>query len=246
MHLKCAQLIEAAQKDDKIKVILLHGGRDFSSGNDLAVLQNAIKEKQDIAKVMGGGIVKMNQFLTAMQTSVKPIVAVVRGVSMGIGFTQLTCYDFIFASPDAWFMTPFMSSMQSPEGLSTLMFPKLFGTKLANEILMMDKRITAKQAEQVGFVNKVVPELQGEPDFFELDKVPAIGQLLATDLFTLTNCKRLLNEAKDQKAFEETLDREGKALLASWMDPQFLVRLKAYLKKVSDKKKVRNDQRAKL
>lgn len=103
---------------------------------------------------MGSGIMdKMNPFLTAMHNSVKPIVGVVRGVCMGIGFTQLTCYDFIYASPDAWFMTPFMSSMQSPEGSSTMYFPKLFGSKLANEILMMDKVVPAAQAERVGFVN---------------------------------------------------------------------------------------------
>ena len=125
-------------------------------------------------------------------------------------------------------------------------FPKLFGSKLANEILMMDKVIPAAQAERVGFVNKVIPELQNEPDFFDLDKVPAIGQLLATDYFTLTNCKKLLNDAKDQKGFQETLDREGKALLASWLDPNFLKRLNAYLKQVAFKKKARKEARAKL
>ena len=34
---KLYQLIDAAQDDEKIKVILLHGGNFFSSGNDLSM-----------------------------------------------------------------------------------------------------------------------------------------------------------------------------------------------------------------
>ena len=40
---------------------------------------------------------------------------------------------------------------------------------------MMDRVVTAKLAEEKGFVNKVLPALKDEPDFFDLSKVPAIG-----------------------------------------------------------------------
>ena len=52
-----------------------------------------------------------------------------------------------------------MKTYQSPEGTSTLNFPKLFGERLAAEILLMDKVITAEEALKVGFVNGIIPAL---------------------------------------------------------------------------------------
>ena len=65
----------------------------------------------------------MNPLLIALNSSVKPVVAVVRGGALGISFTTLSLVDFIYVSPDAHFMTPFMKTFQSPEGSSTLNFP---------------------------------------------------------------------------------------------------------------------------
>ena len=100
-------------------------------------------------------------------------------------------------------------------------FPKIFGKRLAAEILMMDKVVTAQEALDHGFVNAIIPELQKEPDFFDLAKVPAIKKLLATDYTTLTNCKRLLNMAKDNESHHKALQVEGEALLNTWLDDEF-------------------------
>jgi enoyl-CoA hydratase/carnithine racemase len=53
---------------------------------------------------------RMNALLTALNQSVKPIVVVVRGGAVGIWFTALSLVDFIYCSPDAFFMTPFMKT----------------------------------------------------------------------------------------------------------------------------------------
>lgn len=67
------------------------------------------------------------------------------------------------------------------------------GKRLAAEVLLLDKTLTAKEALDCGFVNAIIPELQDEPDFFDISKVPMIGKLLATDYRTLVNCKKLMN-----------------------------------------------------
>ena len=61
--------------------------------------------------------------LMSMAKSVKPIVAVVRGYALGIGFTMLSHTTFLYSSPEAIYHTPFMKSAQMPEGTSTLLFP---------------------------------------------------------------------------------------------------------------------------
>lgn len=106
---------------------MLHGGRFFTSGNDLSVFTPKKGEKFDMIKMYEkaefGVKTVMVGMLMAMAKSVKPIVLVVRGACWGIGFTLSSHSTFIYASPDATFKTPFMASAQSPEGTSTLLFP---------------------------------------------------------------------------------------------------------------------------
>jgi enoyl-CoA hydratase/carnithine racemase len=72
------------------------------------------------------------------------------------------------------------------------------GKRLASEVLLLDRPLTAKEAVDCGFANAVIPDLQNEPEWFDINKVPAIPKLLETDYRTLTNCKRVLNFAKDK------------------------------------------------
>ena len=116
---------------------------------------------------------------------------------------------------------------------------------MAAEILLMDKVVTAEEALKAGFVNQIIPELQKEPEFFDLAKVPAIGKLLATDYRTLTNCKSLMNQAKDFKSHHAALEREGTGLLNTWLDPGFPEKLQKYLMQIA-KEKAARQQRAKL
>jgi enoyl-CoA hydratase/carnithine racemase len=141
MQRQIAILINEAQKDTSIKVILFHGGRYFSSGNNLKGLTSTLmsQDPAEIAKQGGTGIFEgMTPMLQAFHSSVKPIVAVVRGGANGIAFTTLSLVDFLYVSPDVKMQTPFMSTFQSPEGSSTMYFPEIFGRRKAAEILLLD------------------------------------------------------------------------------------------------------------
>jgi len=52
-----------------------------------------------------------------------------------------------------------MKSFQSPEGTSTLNFPIQMGRRLASEVLLLDRPLTAKEAVDCGFANSIIPEL---------------------------------------------------------------------------------------
>lgn len=242
-QLTMAKLIQDAQNDKSIKVILLHGGSYYSSGNNLAALTSVGTDKETIRKFGGKGIFDcMGPYLRAINDSVKPVVSVVRGGALGIGFTTLSLVDFVFCGPDAHFMVPFMRTFQSPEGTSTLNFPAIMGKRMAAEVLLLDKTMTAKEAVNCGFANSIVEELQNESEWPDFLKIPQVKQLLQTDYSTLVNCKRILNAAKDNKSFEAALDVEGHGLLNSWLDPEFNGKLKNYMQKLAAQK----SQRAKL
>ena len=108
-----ADIVNSAQTDQNVKVILLQGGKTYSSGNDLSVMIEGLRtrDRESFAKLAHEGInVQMVNALKAINSSVKPTVAVVRGNSVGIGFTTLALVDFVYAAPNALFKAPFVES----------------------------------------------------------------------------------------------------------------------------------------
>lgn len=108
--LEIANLINSVQNDSSVKVILLHGGKYYSSGNDLTSFRQMVTgNKEDIIKLTEHSLkVKMAGWCMAMAKSVKPVICVVRGSALGIAFTNMAHATFIYASPEATWGTPFI------------------------------------------------------------------------------------------------------------------------------------------
>ena len=135
---------------------------------------------------------------------------------MGIGFTMLSGATMLYVSSDVVFSAPFVGSAQSPEGISTYMFPSQFGTKFGNEILLTDKVITAQVAVQAGFANGIIDKLDPKKDWFDPNIVPVIPKLLDSDGFTLMNTMELINLAKERGKFEMIAKTESEYLIRKW------------------------------
>lgn len=155
---RLGEILDEATIDDRIKCVVLHGGEVFSAGNDLEAFQIGRTDTENVYKfattVLKSGLYKM---LTSLANFEKPLIAVVRGFAIGLGFTMLSYADFVYCTPEAKFFTPFMQSFQSPEGGSTFHFPTLFGPRKAKEILLLDTPLSAADAQHAGFVNQVLP-----------------------------------------------------------------------------------------
>ena len=155
-HERFAQIINNCQNDEDVKVILVHGGLFYSGGVDISAFTNYQKtlSREELILVM----TKANEYklmlaMRALINSKKPLVALVRGAAVGVTFTQLALYDFIYCTPEARFIAPFMQSTMAPEGGSTYLFPKQFGLRKANEVSILDKIISADEAVKCGFAN---------------------------------------------------------------------------------------------
>ena len=176
-------------------------------------------------------------FVSSIMNCKKPTVFVVRGQAVGISFTIQSNADFIYCTPEATFTTPFMKSFQSPEGCSTLTFPEQLGPRLANEMLMLDKVLTAQEAHRAGFVNGILPNSFLDSDFFDPNLVPAIPKLLATDYTTLVNCKEQMNLSKDLPLRNAVVKRENAALKAIYLSEEFPQKMMKYMMSVMNKNK---------
>ena len=145
------EAIAGAEADDSIRAILLTGaGGCFTSGND-------IKDFAAAAATGEGARVAID-FLNAISTAKKPIVAAVEGFAVGIGTTMLLHCDLAFAGATASFRLPFVALGLSPEGGSSYLLPLVAGGKRAAALLMLGEVFDAATAARAGLLNAVVTE----------------------------------------------------------------------------------------
>ncbi|KPF67540.1 enoyl-CoA hydratase [Bosea sp. AAP35] len=139
----------AAEADPQSRVIVITGaGGCFTSGNDI----------RDFAAAAGDGARIAMDFLGAISTATKPIVAAVEGFAVGIGTTMLLHCDLAYAGAGATFRMPFVTLGLSPEGASSYLLPLVAGSKRAAELLMLGEAFGPQAAQEAGLVNAVVAE----------------------------------------------------------------------------------------
>ena len=158
--------IAAAEADETIRVMVLTGASGcFTSGNDI----------RDFAAAAGDGPRIAMDFLTAISTAKKPIIAAVEGFAVGIGTTMLLHCDLAYAGRSANFRMPFVALGLSPEGASSYLLPLIAGSKRAAELLMLGEAFGADAAAEAGLLNEIVEE--GDALAKALDKAKALAAL---------------------------------------------------------------------
>ena len=137
-----------------IRVVILTGAGDkaFCSGGDMHV-------KGRGGYVGSDGVPRLNVLDVQMQIRrlPKPVIAMVNGYAIGGGHVLHVVCDLTVASENAIFgqTGPKVGSFDAGLGASYL--ARIVGQKKAREIWFLCRQYSAKEAEQMGLVNKVVP-----------------------------------------------------------------------------------------
>tara|TARA_R110001583_G_scaffold16041_10_gene65215 strand:+ start:19137 stop:19982 length:846 start_codon:yes stop_codon:yes gene_type:complete len=181
--------MEICRERSDIGVIVFTGTGDkaFCSGGD----QNV--------KGVGGyidehGVPRLNvlDLHKAIRSMPKPVVAMVNGYSIGGGHVLHVVCDLTIASDNAMFgqTGPKVGSFDAGFGSSYL--ARHVGQKKAREIWFLCQQYTAKEAEDMGMVNKVVPLEDLEDTTVEWCKI-----MLQRSPMALRMIKRGLNAELD-------------------------------------------------
>ena len=151
MYSAMADALAAAESDDAVRAILIHGTRDcFTAGNDL----------KDFLARPSGGPSPAFRFIAALPRLAKPLVAAVGGPAVGIGTTMLLHCDLVYATPAARFQMPFVPLGLVPEAASSLLLPMIAGYQRAAELLLLGQPFSAEKALVAGIVTEIVPAEQ--------------------------------------------------------------------------------------
>ena len=150
MYATLADLLNDAAKDDRIRVVLLHGAGDsFTAGNDLQDFMNNPPEASDSPQ---------ERLIHAMINFDKPLVAAVHGAAVGGGTTMLTHCDFVYAGESAKFQLPFINLALVPEFGATYAMAAQIGYLPAAELILLGLPFDARRAAELGLVTRVVPD----------------------------------------------------------------------------------------
>ena len=144
-------MLDNLKKNGDVKVVIVRGaGKIFSSGHDLSeMIDDGLKDYMEIFETC-------STFMQKIQAMPQPFIAQVHGVATAAGCQLVAACDLAVAEEGALFATP---GVRLGIFCSTPAIPlvRAVGRKRALEMLFTGRMISAKEAEQYGLVNKVVP-----------------------------------------------------------------------------------------
>lgn len=161
------ELVEKIKSEKDIRVVVIIGtGKAFCAGADIKMFSESdfVKAREIIAE--------LGKTLEEMEDLDVPVIAAVNGYALGGGCEIAMACDIIVASENASFGQPEINLGIIPGLGGTQRLSRLVGWKKAMELCLTAERISAKEAERLGLVNKVVP-----PDKLE-EEVEKLAELI--------------------------------------------------------------------
>ncbi|HEU4323167.1 MAG TPA: enoyl-CoA hydratase-related protein, partial [Roseiflexaceae bacterium] len=145
-----ATAIEALDADDNVRCVVLTGGpRVFAAGADIKAMSDATPMDIIARRTVAGW--------ERIRRCRKPIIAAVSGYALGGGCELVMLCDMIVASETAQFGQPEINIGVIPGAGGTQRLARAIGPYRAMEMVLTGKTITAREAYEVGLVNRVCP-----------------------------------------------------------------------------------------
>lgn len=153
--------LEEVKGDENIKAVVLTGQGIFSVGADPQEIYtlSQLRDENKIKDLMR----QVTNLINGIYELGKITVAVIEGYCLGGGNElAMTCH-YRIAGEKAIFGQPEITLGIMPGMGGTQLFPRLVGVKKALPLLLTGEFFSAKEAEEIGLVDKVIPEIGLKP-----------------------------------------------------------------------------------
>jgi len=214
-------------EDASVRVVLLRGAGDaaFVAGADISEFGDKRSGSSATNYDVDGA-----QAFSALATSPKPVIAMVRGYCVGGGVAIALCADLRYAADDAVFAIPAAQLGVGYHAAGIEMLQSLVGPSRAKEIFFTARRYSAHEAHAMGLVNEVIPVAD------LLSRVRDTARRIADNApLTVASVKRIVSELarpreqRDDAAIDASIAacfasddyREGVAAFLAKRKPKF-------------------------
>ncbi len=146
------QALKEVEGRNDIRVVVFIGrGRAFSAGADIGLFKEA--GPFDMFRLSR----EFQRLFRLIEYYPKPTICAINGIALGGGLELALACDFRIASENAELGQPEIDLGIIPGAGATQRLVRIIGIAKAKEMIMLGRRIDAREAERAGLVNKAVP-----------------------------------------------------------------------------------------
>lgn len=148
------EALNRAEGDADIRCVVLRGdGAHFCAGGNL---QGLLERRRAGPPAQVKMLEHLNQFVEALRTFPKPVIAAVEGAAAGAGFSLALACDLVVAADDARFILSYGRIGLSPDGGVTWALAQALPRALVQQLVWLGEPVTAQQLHSWGLVGWVV------------------------------------------------------------------------------------------
>ena len=204
--------LSVAAADASVRLILISGaGKDFCAGLDISAMANAART--DVTESIAGAR-RLAELFVGMRRNPRPIIAAVHGRALGGGCGIATACDVVLAAESAQFGYPEIRLGFVPAIVAALVRHTV-PQKRMMELALTGEPIRARQALDIGMINRVFPD-----EAFEAEVGRYVSALAAKSGSAMSMTKRLLYETEGI-SLEAAIEAGVQANAAARMTPDF-------------------------
>jgi len=219
-------LMEAAiacDEDDSVRCVLLTGrGRLFCTGGDVAAFSAAGEQVPAFLKEITG---YLHSALARFARMDKPMITAINGPAAGAGIGLALLGDIALADATAHFTLAYTAIGMTPDGGTTWLLPRLVGMRRAQELVLLNRRVSAHEAAEIGLVTRVA----GEGALME-EANRLAEELAGSATGALGAARRLLLDSFSTP-LETQMEQESRAIAARARTPEGREGLAAFVEK---------------
>jgi enoyl-CoA hydratase/carnithine racemase len=176
-------MIRTCGENPEVGVLLITGaGTAFCAGGNVKGM-GAHRDKKKLDMTYDEKVADLQErqrLLTGALASVrKPTIAALPGAAAGAGLAIAMACDIRIAAQSAFVSTGYLRVALSGDYGIAWLLTRLVGTARARELMFTAERVDAARCEQIGLVNRVVPDDKLQAEAFALAKSLAEGPTLA-------------------------------------------------------------------
>jgi 2-(1,2-epoxy-1,2-dihydrophenyl)acetyl-CoA isomerase len=215
--------LEDAAVDDSLRVIVIRStGDDFCTGADWVATNTDDAPRPRTGSIQRRTPLQAHRLIELLTEVQLPVVCAVTGWAAGLGCQIALAADFTVTAESSRFWEPFLERGFTPDSGATWLLPRLVGIARANELLLLGRQLSGREAADWGLVHRAVPDAQLDAAVDEL-----VARLASAPTVALGLTKRCIRGALEE-SLAAAMTAESSALELSSRTSDFKEGLAAF------------------
>ncbi len=186
----------ALDQNKKVRIIVLRAdGDNFSSGGNIAGFLDESPENLTL----------LAQNIMTPEKIKKPVIAAIKGYCFGVGFELCLACDFRIVTFDSQLSLPEIKIGMIPGSGGSARLAKMIGISRTKNIIMRGKRLSGKEAYDLGIACEVVKK-----DDLKLTVQNLVDELIKISPLAQRTIKSVLNSTQNSTLYT-SIELEGEA-----------------------------------